>query len=358
MRPVCLCFAIPMKAFRRLAERSSELDARAQQAQASAAARLRTARHACALETPVGLAARGKPKKKPTRTVYDVAGKTSLPGDLVRSEGERPTDDTAVNEAYDNAGLVLRFYREVFGRNSIDGRGGEVQSAVHFGRGFGNAMWSGTQMVYGDGNNDVAGFTGALDIIAHELTHGVVQHIVPGGLGVVRVPVKEREFKDQKYALKGQAGALNESLSDIVGSMVKQWKAGEDAAKADWLVGESIFAPHHGDAVRSLKDPGNTRITWFGDEQIRTMDEYHESSDPHDASGIPNHAFYLAARKIGGKSWEKAGRVWFDAYCALKPDSTFADAAHATCRAAETKFGENSAVHKAVVSAWKRVQVL
>jgi len=357
MQPVCLCFAIPLKAFRKLAERSDQLDIRAQQAQALSAARLRTQRHVCAVEMPAALAARGRPKRKPSRSVYDAGGKTTLPGTLARSEGERATPDSAVNEAYENAGLVLRFYREAFGRNSIDGRGGEVQSTVHFGRGFGNAMWSGKEMVYGDGNGDVSGFTAALDIIAHELTHGVVQHIAPG-LGVVKVPVKEREFKGQRYTLKGQSGALNESLSDIFGSMVKQWKAGEDAAKADWLIGESIFAPHHGDAVRSLKDPGNTRITWFGDEQIRTMVDYHESSDPHDASGIPNHAFYLAARKIGGKSWEKAGPIWFDAYCGLKPHATFVEAAEATCRAAGAKFGENSAVQKAVVSAWKKVKVL
>lgn len=276
----------------------------------------------------------------------------------MRTEGARPTRDAAVNQVYDNTGITLDFFLKIFGRNSIDNRGMRVTSAVHFGDNFSNAMWTGEQMVYGDGDQNVAGFTQALDIIAHELTHGVTQYLIPGGLGVVRVPVKEREFKEQTHALQGQSGALNESFSDIFGSMVKQWHAGQDVTQANWLLGEHMLAPAHGKAIRSLKDPGNRKLTWYEDDQFKTMDQYVDGADVHDSSGIPNRAFYLAASKIGGYAWEKAGRIWYEAFSTLARKASFQDAAKATLEVALARHGLKSKEYKAVDSAWRAVKVL
>ncbi len=290
------------------------------------------------------------------RVVFDVGTGTTLPGKSERTEGGRPTRDATVNQVYGNTGITLDFFLQVFGRNSINNRGIRVASAVHFGENFSNAMWTGEQMVYGD--HDVGGFTQALDIIAHELTHGVTQYLIPGGLGVVRVPVKDREFKEQTHALQGQSGALNESFSDVVGSMVKQWHAGQDASQASWLLGEHMLAPEHGLAIRSLKDPGNRKLTWYEDDQFKSMDDYIEGADVHDASGIPNRAFYLAAKKMGGFSWEKAGPIWYEAFAKLKPAASFQDAARLTRDVADSRFGNNSKEFKAVVSAWQAVKVI
>ncbi|MBC5763378.1 M4 family metallopeptidase [Ramlibacter sp. GTP1] len=296
--------------------------------------------------------------RKPQRTVYDVANGETLPGKLVRKEGGKPASDTAAEQAFDNAGIALAFFREVFGRNSVDGKGLPIVSAVHYGQAFENAMWNGRQMIYGDGDEHVGNFTAALDIIAHELSHGVTQYLIPGGLGVERIPAAEREFKEQRYRLTGQSGALNESFSDVMGSLVKQWHARETVREADWLIGEKVLARGMGRAVRSLKSPGNERVTWRGDEQMRSMDQYYEGCDVHDASGIPSHAFYQAAMKIGGHAWEKAGHIWFEAYDNLSRTAQFADFAQATLAVAAKRHGEASLPHNAVHAAWRKVKVL
>jgi Zn-dependent metalloprotease len=140
-------------------------------------------------------------------------------------------------------------------------------------------------------------------------------------------------------------------------SLVKQWHAREKVDKADWLIGRKILARGMGRAVRSLKSPGNERITWRGDEQMRSMEQYYDGCDVHDASGIPSHAFYQAARKIGGYAWERAGRIWFDAYDSLKRDAQFTDFARATLAVAEKHHGRKSNEYKAVDSAWNKVKV-
>ena len=113
--------------------------------------------------------------------MYDVAGGGSqqLPGSRKRGQGDPPSDDIAVNQAWEGADETYRFYSDVLGRNSVDDRGMELVSSVHFGSDFDNAFWNGTQMVYGDGSGRIfvkGGLTAAIDVIAHELTHGVTQY--------------------------------------------------------------------------------------------------------------------------------------------------------------------------------------
>jgi Zn-dependent metalloprotease len=277
------------------------------------------------------------------RTVYDAHHKTRLPGKLVRTETAAPVADTAVNEAFDGAGATYDFYLQILHRNSIDGRGLGIDSSVHYSKSFNNAFWNGRQMVYGDGDGKLfTGFTHALDVIAHELTHGVTQYTVPGG-GLV---------------YDGQSGALNESVSDVFGSVVKQWHLKQTVRKADWLIGAGIMTPAVGKALRSMADPGNTALTWSGDDQPGTMAGYVDGGDVHTNSGIPNHAFYLAATKLGGHSWDKAGPIWYQALSLLHPDATFADAAQATVKAAELRHGVGSAEAAAVQGAWHEVGVV
>lgn len=357
----CACFAIPSKLLKKLAAKSSEADHHALHGHIETTARLRSQRNAQTVAPPIPevFSAPVHQLASPyQRTVFDAGTGILLPGKPARTEGGKPVKDAAVNQVYDNTGVTLDFFLKIFGRHSIDNRGTQVSSAVHFGTNFGNAMWTGEQMVYGDGDQNVGGFTQALDIIAHELTHGVTQHMVPGGLGVVRIPVKDREFEEQTHALKGQSGALNESFSDIFGSMVKQWHAGQDVTRANWLLGEHMLAPEHGRAIRSLKDPGNRKLTWYEDDQFKSMEQYVEGADVHDGSGIPNRAFYLAARKIGGFSWEAAGPIWYAALSSLSHKASFEDAAHATLQAALARHGMKSKEYKAVRAAWRTVKVL
>ncbi len=144
----------------------------------AAAAEARTLR--TTLASMPAMSAIPSPAAGKHRLVYDMRNNPIqffLPGTLVRSEGEPPGTDDAVNEAYDHSGTVYDFYNEVFGRNSLDDEGMSLRSSVHFGRRYNNAFWNGEQMAYGDGDGRIfIRFTKALDVVGHELTHGVITH--------------------------------------------------------------------------------------------------------------------------------------------------------------------------------------
>jgi len=280
------------------------------------------------------------------RTVYDEGGSSVLPGKLVLGEGGKPAKDPAVNEAYDGAGATYDFYEKVFCRNSIDGKGMRLDSSVHYGRGFDNAFWNGTQMVYGDGDGRIFNrFTVAVDVIGHELTHGVTG-------------------TEANFDYEWQPGALNESFSDVFGSMVKQWKLGQKADEADWLIGAGLFTPKvKGEGIRSMLHPGTAYDdpVLGKDPQPASMRDFYEGYDDnggvHVNSGIPNRAFALAALALGGHSWEKAGPIWYRALTdRLGNTADFKETATATAAIAGELFG--SAEEKAVHDAWRTVGVV
>jgi Zn-dependent metalloprotease len=332
------CFIIPSDMLRKLAVNADNLERQLLLEQLERSAFIRGQRSANGIAAPGIQVAAGEKR----RTVYDARHATRLPGKLVRGETGAPSPDAAVNDAFDGAGTTYDFYAQVLQRNSIDGMGMRIDSSVHYGKRFNNAFWNGRQMVYGDGDGKFfSGFTKALDVIAHELTHGVTQHTVPGG-GLV---------------YEGQSGALNESISDVFGSVVKQWHLKQTAKAADWLIGAGVMTPAVGKALRSMAVPGDSTRTWSGDDQPATMAGYVEGGDVHTNSGIPNHAFYLAAMKLGAHSWDKAGPIWYQALSLLHPDATFLDAAGATVKAAEIRHGVGSNEAAAVQSAWRETGV-
>src|SRR5205085_1562475 len=113
------------------------------------------------------------------RSIFDCEGEENDPpsGDLVRKEGEPSVADPAVNEAYEGLGLTYKFYSDVFQRDSIDGHGLPLNAYIHYGKKFNNALWDGAEMLFGDGDGVVfQRFTKSLDVIGHELTHGVTEN--------------------------------------------------------------------------------------------------------------------------------------------------------------------------------------
>jgi len=279
------------------------------------------------------------------RTIYDALRRYSLPGRLVRGEKDPRSKDVAVNEAYDGSGATYDFFFRVFDRSSIDGRGFRLDSTVHYGRNYDNAFWNGQQMVYGDGDGAVfRRFTVALDVIGHELVHGLTQC-------------------EANLEYRGQSGALNESFSDVFGSLVKQFKRKQTVRESDWLIGEGLFMPGiRARGIRSLQEPG----TAYDDpllgkdpqpghmrDYVRTLED---NGGVHINSGIPNRAFYQLAIRLHGFAWEKAGRIWYRALCdKLRTNSTFAEAMNMTVRAAGEIFGANSREQKATREAWSEV---
>jgi len=202
-------------------------------------------------------------------------------------------------------------------------------------------------MIYGDGDGKLFNrFTESLDIIGHELTHGVTQHTAA-------------------LVYQDQPGALNEHFSDVFGILVKQYALKQTAAKSDWLIGTGIFTKAvHGDAVRSMKAPGTAYDDKLvgKDPQPGHMKNYQtmtaDNGGVHVNSGIPNHAFYLAATLLGGKAWTVAGRIWFETLTTLlKPKASFRDCARATVAAAAKRYGAKSEPERAVIEAWKEVGI-
>ena len=293
--------------------------------------------------TELAIAARGVAPGEERRTIYDAANRRALPGRLVRSEGSAETKDVAVNEAYDGAGKTYDFYSRIFDRNSIDGRGMRLESTVHYGVRYSNAQWNGRQMIYGDGDRHLFNrFTAALEVIGHELTHGVTQYTAA------------LDYEDEP-------GALNEHFSDVFGALVKQYALKQTAARADWLVGAGLLAKGvKGVAVRSMKAPGTAYDdpVLGKDPQPATVKKFvrtHEDNGGvHINSGIPNHAFYRTAILLGGRAWEVAGKIWYQTLThELRHDASFTDCAKATARVAREFYGEVSPAYHAVVEGWE-----
>jgi len=274
-----------------------------------------------------------------------------LPGTLVRDEGQAATADASVNQAYDALGATYDFYKNVLGRNSIDGHGTRLVGTVHFGKSYNNAFWNGKQMVFGDGDNIIfRDFTRSLDVVGHELAHGVTEF--SAGL----------EYHNQ-------SGALNESFSDVFGSLVKQYAAKQTASQADWLIGSEILAPGiNGVALRSMKNPGSAyddpRLGGK-DPQPKHMQDFVELPDDdlgdnggvHYNSGIPNFVFYLVASRLGGYAWDQAGAIWYQSLQQLSPMAQFQDCADITAQVAAAKFGTGSNQQKTVIAAWDEVGI-
>jgi Zn-dependent metalloprotease len=353
--PHCCCFILPPDLLARIAEEGTPEQRQAALSTLAASASFRTRRSITrSLLRDGNMELRDlafvAPPAGEKRTVYDAEhkGQSDLPGTRARGEGDPESSDAAVNEAFDGAGDTYGFYKDVLGRDSVDDRGLELVSSVHYGVHFENAFWNGGQMVYGDGGGQLfeeGTLTKALDVIGHELTHGVTQF--SAGL----------EYSKQ-------SGALNESMSDVFGSLVKQHKLGQTAEDADWLIGAGTLHPSLGTALRSMKAPGTANQF---DNQPANMSDYLDLPDDNDPrndnggvhvnSGIPNRAFYLAATALGGHAWEKAGPIWYAALTgALKPTSDFATAAQATVEAAGKSF--SSSEQDAVRQAWQEVGVL
>ena len=285
------------------------------------------------------------------RTIFDSHHQESFSSaQMVRTESSPPSTDESVNRAFDGLGTTRQFYADVFNRDSIDDAGMPLDGYVHYSEDYNNAFWDGQRMVFGDGDNKVfTDLTGSLDVIGHELTHGVTERTA----GLI---------------YHNQPGALNESISDVFGSLVKQWFNKQTAAEADWLIGVDVFTPGiEADALRSMKAPGtayNNRLMGQ-DPQPAHMHDFKVLPDTmrgdyggvHVNSGIPNHAFYLAATNIGGNAWEAAGHIWYESLRATNSTAQFQDFAETTVAKAAQLYSTGGTEHIAVQQAWEQVGV-
>jgi Zn-dependent metalloprotease len=246
------------------------------------------------------------------RQAYDCQNTWDLRVKLVRGENDGPTSDDDVNQIFDFAGTTRNYFKKVLDRNSIDNLGMDLILNVHYGVNYMNAFWDGDEMVFGDGDGKIfVSFVKSLDVVAHELAHGVTQFTA-----------------DLEYF--GQSGALNEHFSDVFGSAITQYALKQKAEDADWLIGNEIMgADLYGEALRSMKAPGTAYDNPLlgKDPQPDHMKDYYSGQDDnqgvHINSGIPNKVFTLVALEIGT---ENAAKIWYTALRKLWTTANFNDA--------------------------------
>ncbi len=273
-------------------------------------------------------------------SVYDCGGAEVLPGTLVDIPA---SNDPTCLRASEFARGMLDFMRQCFGRDSYDDKHAPVVSSVHYSRIFSNAYWNGEQMVYGDGDGlMILDFTLAPEFIGHEIFHAVTEHTCA-------------------LAYDGEAGALNESMSDVFGSVFQQWRSGETVDRADWKFGNELMGPTAlalgWSCVRSLAEPS---AVWSMTRQPSHYSHYDSTGGPHDNSGIPNHAFYLAAMATGGESWKQLAPVWYASLLDRRahPRLSFQEFAALTVEHAKKSFSGNADLAAAVRIGWNRVGVI
>lgn len=275
---------------------------------------------------------------EPQSVVFDCRHTHTLPGRPVTDPGH--SSDQSAQRAHAQALKVSQFYETAFKRNSVDNAGATLVSSVHFARNYDNAMWNGTQMVYGDGDNKIfTDFTGGNDVIGHELTHGVTQYTLQLG------------YTDD-------AGGLNESLSDCFGSMFRQWEAKQTSQKADWLIGSDIIGPVAAEkGVTCLRNMANPADAHALSPQPVKYSQLTPGMDPHFTSGPPNLAFATACKAVPGHSWETVGQVWYHVMmtAGAHPTMTMRDFAGRTRQAAVQLFESKPDIAKSIDAAWKSV---
>ncbi|MDZ5441304.1 M4 family metallopeptidase [Micromonospora sp. 4G57] len=271
--------------------------------------------------------------------------------------GANSNRQSAGVDAHFGAAKTFDYYKNVHGRNGIFGNGTGVPSRVHYGSNYVNAFWDGSQMTYGDGSSNSRPLV-ALDVAGHEMSHGVTENVVPGGL-----------------TYSGESGGLNEATSDIFGTMV-EFYANTTADPGDYQIGEKININGNGTPLRYMYNPsldGSSDSCWSTSTK---------NKDVHYSSGPANHFYFNLAEGTGATAYgtspvcgsapavtgigrAKAEKIWFralDVYftsnTAYVNNTTPSNTARAySLRAATDLYGNCSTEYKAVQAAWTAVNV-
>lgn len=278
-------------------------------------------------------------------------GTTFTDADDIWGNGAVTDRASAAVDAQYGAGQTFNYFKNVQGRNGIWDTGVGARSRVHFGTGYVNAFWDGTQMTYGDGVGDTNPLT-SIDVAAHEMTHGVTENSA-GLLG------------------DGEPGGLNEATSDIFGTSV-EFYANNATDNPDYLIGEEIDINGDGTPLRYMDEPdkdGASPDCWS--PTVKDL-------DVHLSAGPLNHWFYLAsegsgAKAVNGVSYnsptcnastvtgigrDKASKVWYRALSTyLTSGSGYAAAREGAVQSAKDLYGANSPECSTVAAAFSAVAV-
>ncbi|CAM1502546.1 Fc.00g045300.m01.CDS01 [Cosmosporella sp. VM-42] len=269
------------------------------------------------------------------------------------------TADADSRETFNNFKVAYKLFSEVFKRDSLDGKGMPIIGFIHFGHPDGdvydNAYWTQDfqRMYFGAGQQVL------LDTIGHELMHGVTGFCVP------------------KLGGSGEAGALNESISDCFGCMVKQYapvvlrnEEAETIEKADWCIWDPTDGKSPYKVLRNLKDPeaisGHPKhMNAFIPRSSDPPSDDNDFHGIHSNCDIPSHVFYLACDMLRNEypyAWDRIGPVWFHTVAdgAMNNNAknlTFAEFAQITYEVAKGLYQNEPKIAKTVRQAWDQVGI-
>jgi Zn-dependent metalloprotease len=265
--------------------------------------------------------------------------------------GTTGSRESAAVDAQYGTNVTWDYYKNVHGRNGIFGTGAGSYNRVHYGSNYVNAFWDGTKMTYGDGDGTNYGPLVSLDVAGHEMSHGVTEH-------------------SANLTYSGESGGLNESTSDIFGTLV-EFYANNAGDPGDYLIGERFDLKNHV-GFRRMDNPqsdGSSANCWSSGVG---------NLDVHYSSGVGNHFFYLLAegsgtKVIGGVTHssttcngstvtgigrDAAGKIWYRALTVYMTSSTnYSGARTASLNAARDLYGAGSTQYNAVAAAWSAVSV-
>jgi len=233
-------------------------------------------------------------------------------------------------------GRVYDYFKNMFGRNSLDDKGGSLLGVVHFGSNYDNAYWNGYFMTYGDGGGNFTDLSQGLDVVAHEMGHGLTESMVPPA----------------SLTYMAQSGAMNEHISDLWGVMVDS---------SNFLLGENIMLPGNAgsgntyDALRDFHDPADpTVMSQCPDKMADFLYTHSDQSGVHTNSGILSKA---AGKMIDSLGRDAVARLYYDAYNYLTPDAHFYDLREALADAAFDLYPSNPDVMATIYESFDSVGV-
>lgn len=280
----------------------------------------------------------------PTGTLFTDA-------DNLWGNGTNANRQSAAADAQYGTNVTWDYYKNVHGRNGIFGTGAGSYNRVHYGKNYVNAFWDGTKMTYGDGDGVDFGPLVSLDVAGHEMSHGVTEH-------------------SANLTYSGESGGLNESTSDIFGTLV-EFYAANAADPGDYLIGEEFDLKNHL-GFRRMDKPSSDGASYDCYTPLIGQDDVHYSS------GVGNHFFYLLAEGSGAKTIggvahnsptcngstvtgigrDAAGKIWYRALTVYMTSSTnYSGARTASLNAARDLYGAGSTQYNAVAAAWSAVSV-
>ena len=272
--------------------------------------------------------------------------------DITSTSATSWADATAV-QAHWGAEQTHSYFLQKHNRNSFDDAGGVILSYIHFDLNYNNAFWDGVRMTYGDGDGVDFGPLVSLDVVGHEITHGVTEYSAN--------LVYERE-----------SGALNESFSDIFGEATENHGSGVN----NWQIGTEIGAGGSDGAIRSMDNPNlfNDPDTYSGDNwrnpECGTPTRFNDYCGVHTNSGVQNKWFFLLTDgEIGtndntddydvtGIGLVKAAEIAYrNLTVYLNTSSKYDDARTGALQSADDLFGLNSPEYISTMDAWYAVGV-